>query len=141
VARELFKKTSLILAQEYFYTEFDWRIGILNGSPLFACKYFMTDGHWQIYNHNMDANNKAGKSHTFALKDVPEYVLDEASKVAHQIGDGLYGVDLKEKEQTAYTIEINDNPNIDSNIEDAVEGMKLYNEILREFIFRIEARR
>ncbi|MUH18047.1 RimK family alpha-L-glutamate ligase, partial [Staphylococcus aureus] len=27
---ELFERSVLILAQEFFYTEYDWRIGVLN---------------------------------------------------------------------------------------------------------------
>lgn len=141
ISLELFKRTSFVLAQEYFYTDYDWRIGILNGSPLFACKYYMSEGHWQIYNHHQDKESTAGKSETLALKDVPEYILHEASKLSVHIGDGLYGVDLKEKNQKAYIVEINDNPNIDAHIEDAIEGMRLYDRLIKEFIRRIEARK
>jgi glutathione synthase/RimK-type ligase-like ATP-grasp enzyme len=140
VTSDLFKKTALILVQEYFYTEFDWRIGILNRTPIFACKYYMTDGHWQIYNHNQGRGSTSGRSETLPLKAVPGYILEEASRLADQIGDGLYGVDLKEKNNTAFIIEINDNPNIDSNIEDAVNGLMLYDKIIKEFIRRIEAK-
>ena len=28
-------------AQEYLATDFDWRVGVLDRRPLFACKYFM----------------------------------------------------------------------------------------------------
>src|SRR5690554_7706200 len=35
---QLFEHSSLILAQEYIYTDFDWRIGVLNGKPLYACR-------------------------------------------------------------------------------------------------------
>ena len=38
IAKMLFEKTELILAQEFLYTEYDWRIGILNGRPFFACQ-------------------------------------------------------------------------------------------------------
>lgn len=37
----LFDKSSILLAQEFTPTDFDWRIGILNGEPLYACKYYM----------------------------------------------------------------------------------------------------
>ena len=43
----LFDKSSILLAQEFTPTDFDWRIGILNGEPLYACKYYMAKGHWQ----------------------------------------------------------------------------------------------
>lgn len=41
----LFDKSSILLAQEFTPTDFDWRIGILNGEPLYACKYYMAKGH------------------------------------------------------------------------------------------------
>ncbi|MDH5805276.1 MAG: RimK family protein, partial [Gemmatimonadota bacterium] len=38
---ELFKGSDLVVAQEYIPTEFDWRVGVLGGKALFACKYHM----------------------------------------------------------------------------------------------------
>ncbi|HET7359423.1 MAG TPA: RimK family protein, partial [Rhodanobacteraceae bacterium] len=38
-AAELFQHSALVIAQEFLYTEFDWRIGILNREPLYACQY------------------------------------------------------------------------------------------------------
>ncbi|MFX8082980.1 hypothetical protein ABTK87_19965, partial [Acinetobacter baumannii] len=32
-ASRLLKESDVILAQQYIYTEFDWRIGILRGQP------------------------------------------------------------------------------------------------------------
>ena len=34
VAEQLFRDSELILAQAYTYTDFDWRVGILNGEVL-----------------------------------------------------------------------------------------------------------
>ena len=31
--------TALVLVQEYLYTDYDWRIGVLNGRPIYACRY------------------------------------------------------------------------------------------------------
>lgn len=139
----LFKRTSLLLAQEYFYTDFDWRIGILNDRPLFACKYYMTKGHWQIYDHSKRERNgvRSGESETFPLSKVPRNVLSTALKLSHQVGNSLYGVDLKEKDGKAYVIEINDNPNIDANVEDAIAGGDLYQNMIREFVRRIEEKK
>lgn len=137
---EIFKKTALILIQEYFYTDFDWRIGILNGKPLFACKYYMIKGHWQIYNHEHQ-NKKGydvGRFESFPISRVPKYVINTAIKMAHQVGDSLYGVDIKERDGKAYVIEINDNPNIDSDVEDQILGDDLYNKIIQDFVNRIE---
>jgi glutathione synthase/RimK-type ligase-like ATP-grasp enzyme len=142
ITEDLFKKTSLLLAQEYFYTDFDWRIGVLNDRPLYACKYYMTKGHWQIYNHsNKVKKDQVGQAETFPISKVPKSVLNAALKLSHQVGDSLYGVDLKEKDGKAYIIEINDNPNIDAGVEDAIAGMDLYHNIINEFIRRIEERK
>ncbi len=37
------------------------------------------------------------------------------------MGDGLYGVDLKETSEGVYVIEVYDNPNLDHNCEDSGE--------------------
>ncbi len=46
----MLKKSDLIIAQEFTPSEYDWRIGILDDQPIFACRYYMAKGHWQIYN-------------------------------------------------------------------------------------------
>jgi glutathione synthase/RimK-type ligase-like ATP-grasp enzyme len=143
VTDDLFKKTALLLAQEYFYTDFDWRIGIMNNRALFACKYYMTKGHWQIYDHNKPQKGgvTSGDAETFPISKVPKAVVATALKLAHQVGDGLYGVDLKERDGKAFVIEINDNPNIDANVEDAIAGMDLYHNIINDFVKRIEEKK
>jgi len=143
VTEDLFKKSALLLAQEYFYTDFDWRIGVLNDRPIFACKYFMTKGHWQIYDHSKKMNKgiSCGDAETFPISKVPKHVVNTALKISHLVGNSLYGVDLKERDGKAYVIEINDNPNIDSDVEDAISGMDLYNNIIHEFVRRIEEKK
>ena len=44
----LLADSDLVIAQEFLPTAFDWRIGVLDGQALYACKYFMAKGHWQI---------------------------------------------------------------------------------------------
>ena len=140
---DLFKKSALLLAQEYFYTDFDWRIGVLNDRAIFACKYYMTKGHWQIYDHNkkMKRGIAVGEAETFPISKVPKNVISTALKLSHHVGNSLYGVDVKEKNGKAYVIEINDNPNIDGNVEDAILGMDLYINIINEFVRRIEEKK
>ncbi|MEZ5392861.1 MAG: hypothetical protein R2724_08280 [Bryobacterales bacterium] len=53
------------------------------------------------------------------------------------IGDGLYGVDLKEVNGKPLMIEINDNPNIETGYEDAVEKDKVYDAVIASFLRRI----
>ena len=139
-ALEMMQSSSLILAQEFMYTEFDWRIGILNRQPLFACKYYMSRGHWQIYQHKEGGNFNAGGWETLDVMSVPRCVRETALKAANLIGDGLYGVDLKQRGNKAYVIEINDNPNIDRGIEDYFLGDLIYERVMLEFLRRLQQR-
>jgi len=139
--QRLFEISDLIIAQEFMPSEYDWRIGVLDQAPLFACKYYMASNHWQVYNWNSETKFKEGNSDTLLVEDVPEIVVKTAVKAASLIGDGLYGVDLKMVNNEVYVIEINDNPNIDANIEDLVLKDKLYDKIIRSIFNRIEINR
>ncbi|WHS63110.1 RimK family protein [Pseudomonas sp. G2-4] len=138
---ELFEHSVLLLAQEFFYTEYDWRIGVLNRKPIFACQYFMSKGHWQIYNHKAKGQDINGECRTLAVHEAPRAVVELAVKTANLIGDGLYGVDLKQSGDKVVVIEVNDNPNMDAGIEDAYLQDDLYSLVLEEFIRRLELKR
>ncbi len=140
-ASGLFQHSALLLAQEYVYTEFDWRIGVLNREPIYACKYYMSRGHWQIYNHGAKGTAKSGGFETIALKEAPAAVVKLALKATQPIGDGLYGVDLKQVGNRPVVIEVNDNPSIDAGVEDAYLGEELYLRVMREFLRRMERKR
>jgi glutathione synthase/RimK-type ligase-like ATP-grasp enzyme len=135
----LLEATALVLAQEYLYTEYDWRIGVLNGRALYACRYMMARNHWQIYNHDA-RRDFSGDFETLPTFEVPRAVLDGALKSAAIIGDGLYGVDIKYHDGKAYVIEVNDNPSIDHRVEDAYLGRELYMQVMGEFQRRLETR-
>lgn len=139
-AKELFKESALVLAQEFMFTEYDWRIGVLNEKPIYACKYFMARDHWQIYHHEQD-KTASGKWATMPTYEVPKVVLNAAVKAASLIGRGLYGVDVKQVGNRAAVIEVNDNPSIESAVEDKYLGDELYRIILEEFIRRVEIKR
>ncbi|PJI50056.1 MAG: RimK family alpha-L-glutamate ligase [Pseudomonas sp.] len=140
VSAELFEHSVLLLAQEYLYTEYDWRIGILNRKPVFACQYFMSRGHWQIVEHKADGE-AIGECRTLPVESAPPAVVELALKTASLIGDGLYGVDLKQVDGEVVVIEVNDNPNLDAGIEDACLKDDLYRQVLEEFIRRLELKR
>ncbi len=136
-AAELLEDSSIILAQEFLPTEFDWRIGVLDGKPLFACKYHMVKGHWQVYNHALKRKINYGRSETIPIELAPTNIVKAAVRASLQMGRGLYGVDLKEIGTTAYVIEVNDNPNIDAGTEDRKAGEALYDAIIGVFRQRI----
>lgn len=139
-SKELFEDSELLLAQAYTFTPFDWRVGVLDGEPLFVCRYHMSRGHWQILNHGAAGGLKEGNADTLAVADAPKKVVKTAVRAARQIGDGIYGVDLKQTETGVLVIEVNDNPNIDSGVEDKVLGAELYTRVMGEFLRRLEAR-
>ncbi len=129
--------SAVVIAQQYVYTDFDWRIGVLDGKPLYACRYYMAKNHWQIYDHGAKTE---GGFDTLPTFEVPKAVLKAAVKAAKMIGDGLFGVDLKEVDGEVLVVEVNDNPNIDAGIEDAYLGDELYNLIMASFARKLVAR-
>jgi glutathione synthase/RimK-type ligase-like ATP-grasp enzyme/ribosomal protein S18 acetylase RimI-like enzyme len=139
----MFEKSDLVIAQEFLRSDFDWRIGVLDNTPLFACKYYMANGHWQIYNWAMaeETDDFAGNSDAIPVNQVPPHILSAAVQASSVIGNGLYGVDLKDINGKPYVIEVNDNPNIDVDIEDKVLKDELYLRVMRSFFNRIEMER
>ena len=138
--REMLSQSELIVAQQFLPTEFDWRVGIFDGRPLYVCKYFMARRHWQIIRRD-GAGTAEGASQTLSVGEAPKDVVQTALKAANLIGDGLYGVDLKQVGAQCYVIEVNDNPSIDSGYEDAVLKSALYREIMGVFLQRVETRK
>jgi glutathione synthase/RimK-type ligase-like ATP-grasp enzyme len=136
----LLEKSDLIIAQEFVPTAFDWRIGVLERQPLFACKYHMVRRHWQIA-HAHAGGMTYGRVEAVPLDRVPPEVVSTAVRAARLIGDGLYGVDLKHIDGRVMIMEINDNPNIDAGCEDRVLKDELYDRILRVFVQRIQQKR
>lgn len=139
-AEQLFRTSELILVQEFLYTEFDWRIGILNRKPLFASQYFMSKKHWQIVHYDDKGGFSEGAFRTVPVEQAPAEVVAVALKAANLIGDGLYGVDTKQTRDGVYVIEVNDNPNLEAGVEDACLKDKLYETLIAEFVRRLEAR-
>jgi glutathione synthase/RimK-type ligase-like ATP-grasp enzyme len=139
--QHLFNQSDLIIAQEFVPTDFDWRIGILNKQPLFACKYFMAKDHWQIYDWRSGRRVKDGDHETIAVEKVPPKILKIALRAAALFGDGFYGVDIKQSGNHAMVIEVNDNPSIDSGVEDLILKDGLYAEIMKYFLQKIKTKR
>lgn len=137
-SRRFLKQSDLIIAQEYLPTAYDWRVGIIAGEVLFVCQYGMVEGHWQIIKRD-DQGTSNGWHTTMAVADAPQRVVRLAKKAAALIGDGFYGVDIKEVGKTLYVIEVNDNPNVDAGVEDKVLGDALYARIIGEFARRLDA--
>jgi glutathione synthase/RimK-type ligase-like ATP-grasp enzyme len=138
----LLEKSDLIIAQEYLPTEYDWRIGVFDRQPIYACRYWMAKGHWQILKRDGEGVKEAeGGVTTLPVEHAPSAVVRTALKAANLIGDGLYGVDLKQVGEKVYVIEVNDNPNVDAGFEDRVLKDELYERFMRVMMRRVERRK
>ncbi len=138
---EFLTESELIVAQQFLPTTFDWRIGVLDQRAIFACQYYMAPGHWQIIQQEKDGRGRYGKSKTIPVELAPRKAVQMAIKAANLIGDGLYGVDVKESDGKFTLIEVNDNPNIDSGCEDEILRDELYRKIMESFLKRIEQKK
>ncbi|MEW6067636.1 MAG: RimK family protein [Nitrospirota bacterium] len=138
---EMLDRSEMVIAQEFMMTPFDWRVGIFNREPLYVCKYFMAEKHWQIVKRDSFGIKTEGDFETLAVEDAPKELIHLALRSANLIGDGLYGVDIKQVGRKFYVIEVNDNPNIDAEIEDAVLKDELYRNIMKIFLKKIEQKK
>lgn len=136
----LFDLSDLLIAQEWVPTSFDWRVGIVDREPVFVCKYHMAKDHWQIIDRRDQTQTRFGRAENYPIEAAPPEVVKTAVRAANLIGDGLYGVDVKEVDGRALVMEINDNPNIEAGVEDEVLQDELYLKIMRVFLKRLESR-
>jgi glutathione synthase/RimK-type ligase-like ATP-grasp enzyme len=135
---KLLSRSDLVVVQSFMPTEFDWRVGVFDRQPLFVCRYFMAEGHWQIYHHGAKRTEQ-GDAEGIAVQHAPREVLQLALKTANAIGDGFYGVDIKTVGGRHVLMEVNDNPNVDHGVEDSVLGDELYDRFMKRMRARVDA--
>ncbi len=138
LCQDMFRKSPLLIAQEFTPTRFDWRIGVLEGRLLFAAKYHMVKDHWQIVGQWKTGRVRYGRVEAVPLSEVPEPVRALAMEAAVLIGNGLYGVDIKDVDGRPMVIEVNDNPNLVEGDEDAIEKDRIYDAIIAALLRRIQ---
>jgi len=100
----------------------------------------MVRDHWQIIRHAGDGEHAEGRTEAVEIGETPPAVLRAAVNAARLIGDGFYGVDLKENAAGVFVIEINDNPNLDVGAEDKVLGDEVYRRLLGHLLAKFEGR-
>jgi glutathione synthase/RimK-type ligase-like ATP-grasp enzyme/gamma-glutamyl:cysteine ligase YbdK (ATP-grasp superfamily) len=137
VGKKWFAQSPLLVVQAFVPTSYDWRVTVLGGRPLFVARYYMARGHWQI------AQTKRGSVHYGKVEAVPRRIADPevvalACTAAGLIGDGFYGVDLKQTDDGVVVIEVNDNPNLDTNYDDTADGDVIFEDLFRWFSDRID---
>ena len=134
VAKRYFRKSDVLAVQTFMPTAFDWRVGVLNREVLYVCKYMMPKGRWK---HGAKRKGKPTFvwGRTFALKreNAPAKLKEVALKACEVIGNGLYGVDIKEADGNYVVVEVNDNPSIYAGYED-YRNKDLYGKVIEYLV-------
>jgi glutathione synthase/RimK-type ligase-like ATP-grasp enzyme len=117
VARRFFKLSDWIVVQEYIESRFDWRVGVIGGQLLYACRYIIPSETFKIQ-ASVNGHVVYCDVESVPADQVPSDVIDLGLKAGNAMGKGLYGVDIKESNGKLYVIEVNDNPSLEGG-EDA----------------------
>jgi glutathione synthase/RimK-type ligase-like ATP-grasp enzyme len=117
IARRFFKLSDWIVVQEYIESRFDWRVGVINGQLLYACRYIIPSETFKIQ-ASVNGHIVYCDVESVPADRVPPEVIELGREAGNAIGKGMYGVDIKESNGKLYVIEVNDNPSLDGG-EDA----------------------
>ena len=117
VARRFIKLSDWIVVQQYIESKYDWRVGVLDGELLYACKYTIPTLTFKIQ-ASVNGHIVYCGVDSVPSDAVPSHVIQLGIDAANAIGRGLYGVDVKNNNGDAYVIEVNDNPSIESGEDD-----------------------
>jgi glutathione synthase/RimK-type ligase-like ATP-grasp enzyme len=125
--KRFIKLSDWMVAQRFIESDFDWRVGVLDGEILYACQYIIPQETFKI---QATVN---GHLVYCAVKGVPPDrvpgpVLDTAVAAARAVGRGLYGVDIKDRDGIPFVIEVNDNPSLEGGEDEQSPG--LYRKII-----------
>jgi glutathione synthase/RimK-type ligase-like ATP-grasp enzyme len=130
VAKRYFRKSDVLVVQEFMPTAFDWRVGVLNGEVLYVCKYMVPKGRWK---HGAKRRGKPsfvwGRTISLKRENAPTRLKETALRACKVVGQGLYGVDLKEVNGDYIVVEVNDNPSIYAGQED-LRDKDIYSKII-----------
>jgi glutathione synthase/RimK-type ligase-like ATP-grasp enzyme len=117
ISRRFFKLSDWIVVQEYIESRFDWRVGVINGQLLYACRYIIPSETFKIQ-ASVNGHIVYCDVESVPAEQVPAGVIELGRQAGNAIGNGLYGVDIKESNGKLYVIEVNDNPSLEGG-EDA----------------------
>ena len=137
VGERFLRRADRIVVQEFVESEFDWRVGVLGGEPIFACRYVIPQESFKIL-AIVDGKTRVCPVEAVPLAEAPPRIVAAAVAAAGAVGDGLYGVDIKQRGDEFYLIEVNDNPSIEAGYEDKILGDKLYARIMKSLVQRVE---
>lgn len=130
VAKRFFRRSDVLAVQRFMPTAFDWRVGVLNNEVLYVCKYMVPKGRWK---HGVKRRGKPsfvwGRTVSLKRENAPGKLKEIALRACALIGNGLYGVDIKEVDGNFVIVEVNDNPSIYAGYED-LRNKDIYSKII-----------
>ncbi|MDO9096613.1 MAG: RimK family alpha-L-glutamate ligase [Candidatus Methanoperedens sp.] len=132
ISKRYLPKSKVIVLQEYIRSDFDWRVGILRNEVLYLCKYCIPEGGWKVKS-KINGRNVWGDTIALPRESIDPELKEICIRLSKYVGDGLYGLDVKETSDGFKVIEINDNPSIYDGYEDAVDN-DIYEKIVSALV-------
>ena len=129
VGTRYLRRADRVVAQKFVRSQFDWRVCVLAGEPLFVCQYMIPKKRWKIMTYTDAGRAIYGEVKGIPISEADPELIDVAVQAAAAIGTGLYGVDLKQTDDGYLVIEVNDNPTINQDEEDQ-EAPELYEKLI-----------
>ena len=128
ISKRFLRKSKVVIVQEYIRSDFDWRVGILQNQVLYLCKYCIPEGEWKVKS-KINGRNVWGETIAIPRDSISPELKERCIGLSNCVGDGLYGLDVKETADGYKFIEINDNPSIYAGYED-VADKDIYEKII-----------
>jgi len=128
ISKCFLRKSKVLIVQEYIQSEFDWRVGILQNKVLYLCKYCIPEGGWKVKS-KINGKNVWGATIAVPRENISPELEKICIDLSRCVGDGLYGLDIKETNNGYKVIEINDNPSLYNGYEDTANG-DIYEKII-----------
>jgi len=132
LSKHLLRKAKVLVLQEYIQSDFDWRVGMLRNDVLYLCKYCIPSGGWKIKS-KINGRNVWGDTIALPRESIDPELKDICLSLSRCVGNGLYGLDVKETDDGYKVIEINDNPSIYEGYEDAIDA-DIYEKIISALV-------
>lgn len=129
VGTRYLRRADRVVAQKFVRSQFDWRVCVLAGEPLFVCQYMIPKKRWKIMTYTDAGRAIYGEVKGIPISEADPELINVAVQAAAAIGTGLYGVDLKQADDGYLVIEVNDNPTINQDEEDQ-EAPELYEKLI-----------
>ncbi len=132
ISKRFLRKSKVLIVQEYVRSDFDWRVGILENKVLYLCKYCIPEGGWKVKS-KINGKNVWGDTIAVPRESISLELKNICIELSKCVGEGLYGLDVKETDNGYKVIEINDNPSLYDGYEDTVDK-DIYEKIINALV-------